>query len=409
MFLNKGLGIKENLQSTCRLEKKEVKHIKTLKICLVSYRSNPFCGGQGVYVKYLSEALAELGHKVDIISGEPYPDISQHVNLNLIKLPGMNFYAYSTVYAAVKDRGIRSSTDIYELFSYVTGGFPEPRAFGIRLKHYLLSSNSFNYDVIHDNQSLSFGIYDLKKKYPVVATIHHPITKDLRFALKQEKDWFMRLLIKRWHGSFLKMQKKVAPKLSHIITVSKTSKDDIVQDFNIKPQNIYVVYNGIDFNTFRPIPELTPDENTLICTASADVPLKGLNYLIQAVGIIKEEFPSIKLTVIGKLKKGGDTEKLIKRLGLENRIRFVSGISHEDMVMEYAKAQIAVIPSLYEGFGFPAGEAMACGKPVVSTTGGALSEVVGDAGILVPPKDVRELGNAIRHLLLNPSLQNEKG
>ncbi len=377
-----------------------------LNICILSYRSNPFCGGQGVYVKYLSRALWELGHRVDIISGEPYPLLDK--GPTLIEMPGMNFYGYKSTWDALKERKIRSGADLYEFISYNTGGFPEPRAFGMRTERYLLKRALNNYHIVHDNQSLSYGLVSISKRFPLVATIHHPITRDLKFSLKNEKNFFLRLLIRRWH-SFLRMQKRVVHKIPFIITVSETAKKDIQEEFNIPEDKIFVVHNGVDFEKFKPVPEITCEPFRIITTASADVPLKGLNHLIEAIFILKKDFPKIHLRVIGSLKKGGKTEKLIKKYGLEKHISFLSGIDDIELVKEYARACVAVIPSLYEGFGFPAAEAMACAKPVVSTTGGALPEVVGDAGILIPPGDPKQMADAIAYVLSDPSLQMDMG
>ncbi|GAB6162813.1 glycosyltransferase family 4 protein [Desulfothermus naphthae] len=384
---------------TCQLVSKKVSTSTTLNICFLSYRSNPFCGGQGVYVKYLTKALRELGHRVDVISGEPYPKLFQGVRL--IPLPGMNLYGYEKIWSAIKERKIKNLIDLYEVFSYYSGGFPEPLAFSLRAANLLLKKMKTKYHIIHDNQCLSYGLLPIKKKFPLVATIHHPITRDLRFALGHEKNFFMKILIKRWH-SFLSMQMRMARRISHIVTVSESAKKDIHRDFKIDLEKIYVVYNGVDFERFRPLPHIKKEPFLIITTASADVPLKGLNYLIEAISIVKKAIPQTKLTVIGKFKKGGLTEKIIRDHCLENRIKFISGLDEVQLVEEYARASLVVAPSLYEGFGFPAAEAMACGKPIISTTGGALKEIVGDAGILVPPADSKAIARAIIYAFNNP-------
>jgi len=365
---------------------------------MVSYRSNPFCGGQGIYVSCLSRALKALGHDVTVISGEPYPQLDK--GIRLIKLPGMNFYDYPTAAAAVKDRGIKSLPDLIEYLSYITGGFPEMYTFGQRLKKYLLKHRN-RFDIVHDNQSLCFGLLDiLKAGLPVVTTIHHPITRDRCLALENEPKWYKRLLIHRWHY-FLRMQKQVAPKIPQVITVSECSKKDIAKDLSVLPYKMNVIYNGVDLEQFAPLPNVESVPFRIMATASADVPLKGLSFLLEAVGELTCDFPEISLTVLGKPKSQGPTQTLIKTLGLEGRVRFVSGITTNELQRLYARSQVAVIPSLYEGFGLPAAEAMACGCPVISTTGGALPEVVGDAGILVPPADQTALALGIKELFLN--------
>jgi glycosyltransferase involved in cell wall biosynthesis len=159
---------------------------------------------------------------------------------------------------------------------------------------------------------------------------------------------------------------------------------------------------------FYPLPHVKRDHNHLLVTNSADTPLKGLKYLLYAVDSIRKK-RNIKLTVVGTPKKYGAIEQLVRELGLRDCVKFTGRIEYEDFARYYAEATMAVIPSVYEGFGMPAGEAMACGIPVISTTGGALPEVVGDAGVLVPPADQEALENAIVSLLDDPEKRNRLG
>ena len=378
----------------------------SLRICLLSYRSNPYSGGQGIYIKYLSKALVEIGHEVDVISGQPYPELDQRVKL--IKLPGLNLFEAENHVTALEPAHLLSFTDFFEWFSMLTGGFAEPYTFGRRLVYYF-KKNKPNYDIVHDNQSLSYGTLQLQKMgIPLLTTIHHPITSDLRIALANESSWQMRLLIRRWH-SFLKMQKKVVRQLDHLVTVSEASRKDIANDFKVSEALIKIVPNGIDVDTFRPSDGGERESCTIMVTASADVPLKGLDFLLKAVAEIKDEFPNLKLLVLGKLKKDGNTAQLIKKLGIENLIYLYSELSTEQIVGLYARATCAVVPSVYEGFGLPAGEAMACGVPTITTSGGALPEVVGDSGIIVPTKDYTAIANALRLVLSDSRLREELG
>lgn len=367
-----------------------------LRIALLGYRSNPFSGGQGVYIKYLSQALAELGHEVHVISGAPYPDLSDAVRL--IKLPGLNLLDQDPAERGLRLRYLKSITDTYEWSSVLSGGFPEPYVFGQRVFRYL-QKHAGDYDIIHDNQTLSYGIARIPQLgLPLVTTIHHPITKDLEIALANTKSIGLRLLIRRWHR-FLRMQIRVAQRLRYIVTVSERARCDIAKDFGVDPQRIEVVYNGVDCNEFRPMPEIQRQPFNLITTASADQPLKGTQHLIPALKTLVDEFPELTLTFIGKPKPNGRTEKLIRALGIADHIEFLHGIDNQEVVARYAAATVAVVPSEYEGFGLPAAEAMACGVPVVSTDGGALPEVVADAGIVVPHSDPSALARAIAILL----------
>ncbi|MBL6690856.1 MAG: glycosyltransferase family 4 protein [Pseudomonadales bacterium] len=375
-----------------------------LKICLLGYRSNPYSGGQGIYLKFLSKALVDLGNRVDVISGEPYPELDERVRL--IKLPGLNLFEAENHVTALRPRHLLSYTDFIEWWSMLTGGFAEPYTFGRRLVQYF-KRHKPDYDIVHDNQSLCYGTLQLQKMgIPLLTTIHHPITSDLRIALQSAENWKLRLLIRRWH-SFLRMQKKVVRRLENLVTVSQASRSDIATDFAVREDKLKIVHNGIDTEAFRPLPNIERDRYTVMATASADAPLKGLDYLIRAIAELAGEMPELKLTVLGKLKKDGDTEKLIKRLNVGDRITFHSGLSTEEVTELYAHATCAVVPSIYEGFGLPAGEAMACGVPVISTDGGALPEVVGDAGIIVPTRDASALASAIRVMLDDENLREK--
>jgi glycosyltransferase involved in cell wall biosynthesis len=241
-----------------------------------------------------------------------------------------------------------------------------------------------------------------------VTTIHHPITSDLEIALSNTQDWKLRLLIRRWH-SFLGMQKQVVQQLRHIVTVSAQSQADIAGAFGIEASRIKVVHNGIDTEVFVPKPEINRIPGRIMATASADQPLKGLKYLIQAVALLADDHPNIHLVVLGKINPDGSSQKLIDRLGLGARVSFVSGVSTDELVTLYAEANLVVVPSIYEGFGLPAGEAMACGVAVVSTRGGALPEVVGDAGVLVPVRDSAAIANAVAELLQDPQRVEQLG
>lgn len=370
-----------------------------MRIALLGYRSAPFSGGQGVYLRYLSQALTSLGHQVTVISGPPYPQLVEGVRL--VKLPSLDLYARESMAVTLSE--LRDPLGRREWLSKLTGGFAEPWTFGERVRDWVLA-HADDFDVVHDNQTLADGILDIQHSgIPVVTTIHHPITRDRRVALAGEARWWWRLLIRRWHG-FLSMQAKVAAELDHIVTVSQLSATDIATDFGVMPDVISVVPNGVDTGLFKPLPEVSRRPGQIIATASADAPLKGLPVLLHAFKRLVDADPSTELVLIARPKPGGDTEALIERLGLRDRIRFVADASHEQINQLYAESAVAVVPSLYEGFGLPAVEAMAAGVPLVSTDGGALAEVVGDGGLQVPAGDSPALADAIDRVLSDPEL-----
>ena len=375
-----------------------------LKICLLSYRGNPHSGGQGVYIRHLSKALKDLGHLVNVVSGPPYPILDK--GIKLIRLASLDLYNPQNLFRMPTARELANPINLIEWLDISTMGFPEPFTFGLRIKRYF-KKRPHRYDIIHDNQSLSYGIRDIARKIPTVATIHHPITIDRQLAVKTAGSYLAKLQQLRWY-SFINMQRRVAKTISPIITVSTRARDDISREFGIRKDKFRIVPNGIDTTFFRPIPEMKRETHRVVVTNSADTPLKGLKYLLEAVAKVSHT-REIHLTVIGKPRKNGDVLKAVRKLGLKNNVIFTGRISNEELVIQYARAAVAVVPSVYEGFGFPAGEAMACATPVISTTAGALPEVIGNAGILVPPADSDALCRALIGILDNPDRAHSLG
>ena len=366
-----------------------------LRILLPSYRSDPHTGGQGIYMRLISKALVDLGHHVDVISGPPYPELDPRIGL--IKLPSLDMYARENPIACLNGEIMGNKTDLFEWWSHNWGGFPEPYTFGARMADYMRDKID-QYDIMHDNQTLCYGMLDVRDMgLPVVGTIHHPITKDRRIDIAHAKWPWIKFLKWRWY-SFLNMQMKVARALDPLIVVSDSTKRDVHKDFKIPMQRMVRIHHGIDHELFTPQPHITRRKNRLMATASADVPLKGLIYLIRAYHMLLAVHPDLELVVVGRLREGQTMDEL-NRLGIRDRVKFISGLSGEDIRDLYAEATIAVSPSVYEGFGFPAGEALSCGVPLVATDGGSLPEVVGDAGIVVPHSNPPALARAIDGLL----------
>ncbi len=382
----------------------ETRKKDSLRICLLSYRSNPHSGGQGVYIRNLSRALKDLGHDVEVLAGPPDPFLDDDIKLTAI--PCLDLYNPEDLFRIPRLGELVDPINLIEWIGVSTMGFPEAFTFGFRALRYLW--NRFEeYDIIHDNQSLSYGVWAMSRFAPTLATIHHPITVDRDIAIRSVRSPWKKIKHLRWH-SFLGMQKRISRKLSKIITVSECAKRDIGRDFIIPEEKFQVVPNGINTDIFYPIPEIKREKGRIIVTNSADTPLKGLYYLLQAVAeIVKKR--KVRLIVIGTPKKGGGIVNLVRKLGIGRYITFTGRIDDREFVRQYARASMAVVPSVYEGFGLPVGEAMACGVPVISTTGGALPEVVGDAGMLVPPADFLELANAITDLIDNPGYAKKIG
>ncbi|RJL25140.1 glycosyltransferase family 1 protein [Bailinhaonella thermotolerans] len=374
----------------------------SLRIALLSYRSKPTCGGQGVYVRHLSRELVALGHHVEVFSGQPYPELDEGVILN--KVPSLDLYRDEDPFRTPSLHEYRDWIDVLEVATMWTAGFPEPLTFSLRALRELKKRRR-DFDVVQDNQVLGYGLLGLKRLgLPVVGTIHHPISVDRRIELKAAKG-LKKISMRRWYG-FVRMQSIVAPRLNPILTVSESSLDDIHRDFHVPRENMRLIPLGVDTRFFHPRPELPKVKGRIVAVASADSPMKGVATLLRAVAKLATE-RDVTLTVVSKPTPGGPTDTLVDELSLRDRVSFVHGISDEELGELIATSEIAVVPSLYEGFSLPAVEHMASGTPLVASRTGALPEVVGDAAIQVPPGDVEELAATLKRLHDSPELREE--
>ncbi len=379
-----------------------------LRVAMLSYRGKPHVGGQGVYVSRLSAALTDLGHRVVVLGGPPYPELDERVPL--VKLGGLDIWAPPHPMRKPRAWELNDWIDIAEHVSFVTGNFSEPMAFSLRAWRHLRTRRA-DFDVVHDNQTLGWGILALQRQgWPLLETIHHPITVDRRLELAHARTLREQIGKRRWYA-FTKMQTQVAKRLPRVLTVSESSKRDIANDHEVPPERIHVVPVGVDPKLFSPLPEITRVPGRLITTASADVTMKGLSFLLEAVAKLRTE-RHVELTIIGKAKTDSAASRAISDLGLADAVTFVSGVSDRRIVELYAEAELAVVPSLYEGFSLPAIEAMSCGVPLVATTGGALPEVAGKHGetcFLTEPGDAEALAAVLQEALDHPEARARVG
>ena len=380
---------------------------RSLRIALLSYRSKPHSGGQGVYVRALSRELTALGHRVEVLSGQPYPELDEGVPLT--RVPSLDLYRDPDPFRTPRPSEFRDWIDVAEYAAMCTAGFPEPLTFTLRAARELLP-RAAQFDVVHDNQSLGYGLLRLLRAgVPTVATIHHPVAIDRRLELAVAPTLRRRLTLHRWYG-FTTMQSRVAQRLDAVTTVSETSRSDIADLMGVPAAGVDVIPVGIDPDVFTPPPPGTArDADSIVCTTSADVPLKGLVHLLEALAKLRTERP-VRLTVVGTARPGGPAEAALDRLGLRDAVRFTGPLPEADLVALLQRAAVVAIPSLYEGFSLPAVEAMACGTPLVTTDAGALPEVVGtQAGVRVPAGDVEELTAALQLVLGSPGLREQLG
>jgi glycosyltransferase involved in cell wall biosynthesis len=381
-----------------------------LRIALLAYRGKPHVGGQGVYTRHLAKALVDLGHHVEVLGGQPYPILDERVPL--VELPSLDIYNDHFPMRMPGLWELKHWTDFLEVTAFSLGTFPEPLAFSMRAWDHLRNRTD-DFDIVQDNQCLGYGLLLIERQLglPVLGTIHHPITVDRRLEMEAAETWYKRLTLRRWYA-FVDMQTQVARRLERIITVSENSFKDIVADHKVDPDRMAVVPVGVDLDLFKPLPEVAVVPGRLVTTASADVAMKGLKFLLEAVAKLRTERDDVHLVVIGKRKPGGASDHTIRRLGLEDHVEFVTGVAEQRIIELYSEAAMAVVPSLYEGFSLPAIEAMACGTPLVGTTGGAVPEVIGkdgDTAMVVPPGDSEALAAKIRWGLEQPDLRGTIG
>jgi len=342
-----------------------------LRVAYLTYRGKPHVGGQGVYTRHLTKALADLGHTVEVFGGQPYPVLDDRITMH--KLPSLDIFNDTYPGRVPAYWEIKSWPDVVETARFMTGQFSEPLAFSKRALR-TLSPRVNDFDLVHDNQCLGWDILKIEKLIPTIVTLHHPITKDRELEMSHAPSRWKRRSVGRWY-SFVDMQGKVASKMPRIVVVSENSITDINKDMGVSRDRMRLVPVGVDPDLFKPLPNIAREPGRLITTASADVALKGLSYLLEAMAILRKD-RDIRLTIIGKPRPGHSMD-LIDSLGLRPHIDFVSGVTDERIVELYAEAELAVVPSLYEGFSLPAIEAMSTGICLVATDGGALPEVTG--------------------------------
>ena len=377
---------------------------------MLAYRGKPHVGGQGVYVREMSKALVELGHTVEVFGGPPYPDLDDKVPLH--KFPSLEIFNDHYPGRIPGFWEIKDYPDFVEVCSYLTGNFSEPLSFSMRAFR-ALKERSDEFDLVIDNGSLAYGNLKIQKKLglPILGIIHHPITVDRRLELDNARTFLERLGKRRWYA-FTRMQTRVCQKIQRIITVSESSKEDISHDHKVDINKIHVVPIGIDTDFFAPQTDIERIPGRIVSTASADVPLKGQKFLLEAIAKVRDEFPHVHLELVGKQREGSTTAETLNQLGLDDIVRFNQGISYKELVNLLASAEVAIVPSLYEGFSIPAIEALSCGAPLIASTGGALPEVAGphlETCLAVPPGDSDALADQIKYAFQNPDLCRKIG
>ncbi len=381
-----------------------------LRIAMLAYRGKPHVGGQGVYVREMSKALTELGHRVEVFGGQPYPDLDPRVPLH--RLRSLDIYNDHFPGRMPAFWEMEDLADVVEVASFSTGNFSEPLAFSIRA-YRALAARRGDFDLVIDNGCLGYGDLAIQRRLglPVLGVIHHPITVDRRLEIDNARTAFERLGKRRWYA-FTRMQTRVCGHIDRFVTVSDSSRRDIAADHRVDIARVHVVPIGIDTEVFAPRPDIERVPGRIVSTASADVPLKGQKFLLEALAKVRRDHPEVHLELIGRQREGSSTADVLRQLDLGDVVRFNTGISYDALVELLASATVAIVPSLYEGFSIPAIEALSCGVPLIATTGGALPEVAGphqETCLAVPPGDADALAAAIGFALDNPDVRNRIG
>lgn len=374
-----------------------------MNICFVCYRGNMHCGGQGIYLYYLTRELARLGHNIDVIVGPPYPTPMEWATVHQVH--NLNLWGRRRAFASSPHPfKIFSPLNFYELAVTAPGVLPEMLTFSLRaflkLKE-LMRTRTFH--LIHDVQSLGYGLLLMKQLGPpLLSTVHHPLSIDKQISLAAKRSF-----TEKFYGITFyppAMQSIVARRLDAILTASRSGKEAIIRELKVAPDKIITVGNGIDLSLFRPLPNLPRGETDILFVGNAEDRKKGIRYLLEALTLLDDH---LKLTLVDDgLPHKTLAPSMVKQLGLEQRVLFTGKVSDQELVRLYCSARVVVIPSLYEGFGLPAAEAMACGAPVVATTAGALPEVVEDdvSGLLAPPASPQALAHAINRVMYDDRL-----
>jgi glycosyltransferase involved in cell wall biosynthesis len=381
-----------------------------MKICVLMHQGSMYSGGQGVYLHHLTRELAALGNEVHVIAGPPYPEVAEDVQLHTVR----NYSIYRLMETGRIFFFGRDPLSFFEPFNFGEiassrfGMFSAMGAFSFRAFQKLCElAEHHRFDIIHDVQGLGYGDLLIKSHgLPMVATVHHPLQVDRANSIRQVRTLGDKVKWIKFYPFF--MQELVARRMDRIITGSNNSRASVVKEFRLPAERVTVIYDGVDTDVFRPL-EAGKRRNSILYVGNSDDRNKGARSLMEALALIKDR-RDFHLTVVDR-PIAYTVPALAEELGIQDRVHITGRVSRDELVRLYNEAQILVSPSLYEGFGLPAAEAMACGTAVVATTAGAFPEVIEDgvSGLLVPPQDAHALADAIERLLDDSFLRQRLG
>jgi len=381
-----------------------------MKVCFLLHQGSMYSGGQGIYLHHVTRELAALGNEVHVIAGPPYPELAEGVVLHkvqsysvyrLLETARMFFYGREPL-------SFFKPLNFYEMATSRAGLFSVMAAFSVRAYQKLAElADEHRFDMVHDVQGLGYGVLLIKANgLPVVANIHHPLQVDRANSVRQARDMSGKLQWLRFYPFW--MQEIVARRIDRIITGSENSARSVAKEFRLPRERIAVIYDGVDTDTFRPV-ETSKERGMVLYVGNSDDRNKGARYLVEAMALLKNN-DGLHLTVVDR-PTAWTVPTLAHELGIADRVTLTGRIPRDELVRLYNSCEVFVSPSLYEGFGLPAAEAMACGAPVVATTAGAFPEVIedGQSGLLVPPRDAPALADAIERLMKDSYVRRKLG
>jgi len=389
-----------------------------MRVCFLLHQGNMYSGGQGVYMSNITRELAALGHEVHLIVAPPWPDTAPDVIVHRVKtfsvyrlLETGRFWFYGR-----DPLEFFQPLNFYELATSRMGMFSVMCAFSFRAYQALRElASPQRFDLVHDVQVLGYGTLLIRASgLPVVANIHHPLAIDRRNAVAQART--LKEKVRRVAFYPFWMQELVARRVDRIITGSLNSAASVGKAFRLAPEKIAAIHDGVDAETCRPLQGAEKEPGSLLYVGNSEDRNKGARYLLEALHLLKTRRgsarPDLHLTLVDRPQEALElVPRLVAEFGLEDRVTFSGRVSREELVRLYNRSELVVSPSLYEGFGLPAAEAMACGVPVVATTAGAFPEVIDDGvtGLLVPPGDPAALAEAIARLMDDAALRRRMG
>jgi glycosyltransferase involved in cell wall biosynthesis len=378
-----------------------------MKVCFIMYQGNMYSGGQGVYLHYMTRELVKLGHEVHVISGRPYPRLADGVVHH--KLHTYTLWAFLDG----RDEGAYNDAPFAFLHPWNLYEFASTRlslgslffSFSVRAYRKLaeLECEYGAFDLVHDNQTLGYGILAMKTLMgkPVVASLHHPLAIDKANNLREAKSLPRKISREMWFPG--RMQSNVANGIDMILTGSRNSAQSVSASMDIPLEHIRQTPYGVDHEIMRPLRDAKREPMTILFVGDSEDRNKGARFLVEACARLQHEI-DFRLLIKDKAEKDMTVvPPLVWKHGLQRNVEYIERLPVDELVRLYNSVQILVSPSLYEGFGLPAAEAMACGTAVVATTAGAFPEFIEDGrtGVLVPPGDPDALAAAIKSLLLD--------